>query len=132
MWKETIICIIIIVVIIFGNIITQNYTKESVGELTSELEKLKEDFSMIEQGKKDNEEVTTKMKEIKLNWDKRYSKLAYYIEHDELEKVETNMTAMSSFIEKEDYASATSELDKSIYLLKHIKKKYEFNLENIF
>ncbi len=132
MWKETIICMIIVIVIIVGNVITQNYTLESVKKLTDELEELKEDFLKIEQGEKDNEDAKEKMKEIKENWDTRHNNLAYYIEHDELEKVETDLTAMNSFIEQEEYAEAISELDKSVFILKHIKEKYEFNLQNIF
>lgn len=132
MWKETVICITIILAIIVGNIITQNYTKESVEELTNDLEELKEEFFKIEQGEKDSKKAKEKMDEIKENWDSRHDKLAYYIEHDELEKVETDLTAMNSFVEKEEYTSATSELDKSVFVLKHIKKKYEFNLENVF
>lgn len=132
MWKETIICIIIVVAIIAGNVMTQNYTVESVKELTSALEELKEAFFKIEQGEKDSKEAKGKMEEIKANWDSRHDKLAYYIEHDELEKVETNLTAMKSFIETEEYTDAASELDKSVFVLKHIKEKYEFNLENIF
>jgi Tfp pilus assembly protein PilO len=132
MWKETIICMIIVIVIIVGNVITQNYTLESVKELTDELEELKEDFLKIEQGEKDNEDAKEKMKEIKENWDTRHNNLAYYIEHDELEKVETDLTAVNSFIEQEEYAEAISELDKSVFILKHIKEKYEFNLQNIF
>ncbi len=132
MWKEMIICIIIVVAIIVGNIMTQNYTIESVKELTSALEELKEEFPKIEQEKKENKEAKEKMQEIKSNWESRHNKLAYYIEHDELEKVETNLTAMNSFIETEEYTDAVNELDKSVFVLKHIKEKYEFNLENIF
>ena len=42
MLKEMIICIVIILAIIFGNIITQNYTKQSVLELTDTLSNLKD------------------------------------------------------------------------------------------
>ena len=132
MLRETIICIIIVSTIIFGNVMTQNYTKESVKELTSALDELKEDIPKIQQGEKESKEAIVKMEKIKTKWDSRHDKLAYYIEHDELEKVETNLTAMNSFLEAEEYADATSELDKSAFVLKHIKEKYEFNLENIF
>ena len=73
-----------------------------------------------------------KKEKVKEEWETRHDKLAYYIEHDELEKVETNLTSMNSFLETNEYAEAISELDKDIFILKHIKEKYEFNLENIF
>ena len=42
MWKETIICVAIVIVIVVANIITQNYTVDSVETLSDELGKVKE------------------------------------------------------------------------------------------
>ena len=42
MWKETIVCVVIISVIVVANIITQNYTLNSVETLTEEIGKVKE------------------------------------------------------------------------------------------
>ena len=42
MTKEWIICIIIIILVISLNIITQNYTKQSVEQIDKNLEELKE------------------------------------------------------------------------------------------
>ena len=72
------------------------------------------------------------MEEIKKSWEARHDKLAYFIEHDELEKVETDLTSLKSFIETNSYSEATSELDKSVFVLQHIEDKYAFNLENVF
>ena len=133
MWKEGIICIAIVGSILFGNVITQNYTQESIGELTNQLEELKEELQQLnEQENNNDEKATENMKKIKQNWDSRHYKLAYYIEHDELEKVETDLTGVNSFIETNEYAEAISEVDKGIFVLKHIEEKYRFNLENIF
>ena len=66
------------------------------------------------------------------DWEKRHDKLAYYIEHDELEKVETAFVAMKSYVESEQYEESKSELDKSIFILKHIEDKYDFTLQNVF
>ncbi len=65
-------------------------------------------------------------------WERRHDKLAYFIEHDELEKVKTDLTALNSFIETKEYAEAISELDKCVFVLKHIEDKYAFNLQNVF
>ena len=40
MKKEIIVCIIIVIAIIVGNIVTQNYTVKSIGILSEELEEL--------------------------------------------------------------------------------------------
>lgn len=129
MLKESIICVVIVIAIIFGNNVTQNYTKETVSELTSELTLLRED--MINQ-EVDNKKTRDKIEEIYEQWQKRHDKLAYFIEHDELEKVETELIAIKSYIETEEYQESVSELDKSVFILQHIEDKYAFNLQNIF
>ena len=60
--------------------------------------------------------VKNKKEEIKKEWENRYNKLAYFIEHDELEKVKTDLTALNSFIETKEYAEANSELDKCVFV----------------
>lgn len=130
MLKESIICIVLVIAIFIGNNVTQNYTKESAKELSNMLNELKENILNIEG--EDSNQLKDKMKGIKEEWESRFNKLAYYIEHDELEKVENNLTGISSFIEMEEYAEAISELDKGVFVLKHIQDKYAFSLENIF
>lgn len=128
MGKETIISIVIVILIVVANTITQNYTVETVKIMSGNLEELKK----IIMDQEDNEIIKQKNEEIKKIWESRHDKLAYYIEHDEVEKVETNLTGITSFIETEEFADAISELDKSNFILKHIEDKYAFNLENIF
>lgn len=131
MWKEIIICIIIVTTITIGNNITQNYSLESIETLTSKLGELK--VQMKEKKKNiDNEKIQEKANNIFNEWTQRYDKLAYYIEHDELEKVETNLTSLKSCIETNSFSEAVNELDKCTFVLKHIKDKYMFNLQNIF
>lgn len=131
MQKEVIVCIFIIVLIIVGNVVTQNYTVESVESLADQLSDLKSDIFKEEENI-ERDSIKDKIKQIEDNWESRHDKLAYYIEHDELEKVETNLTSLGSFIEANENSEAVSELDKSIFVLKHIEDKYAFNLQNIF
>lgn len=131
MGKETIICIIIVIAIVIGNIVTQNYTIDSVKELSDGLTELKTELENQEDDISRGN-VKDKIQKIEDNWKGRHEKLAYYIEHDELEKVETNITALKSFIVTNEYAEAVSELDKSVFVLKHIEDKYAFNLQNVF
>lgn len=131
MIKELVISIIIVVSIFIGNTFTENYTRESVKETSDNLVELRKEI--IKNDDEININVSkNKIDEIHNKWDDRYEKLAYYIEHDELEKVKTELTSLKGYIEKEEYADAVSELDKSIYILKHIKDKTAFNLKNIF
>ena len=129
MLKEIIICIVIILTIILGNNITQNYTKQSVSKISNELMSLQETAIKKEIN---NQEAKNKIEEAYKQWNERYDKLAYFIEHDELEKIETELTEIRSHIETEEYEELVSELDKSMFLLKHIEDKYAFNLQNVF
>ena len=124
---ELIICIVLVILIIIGDIITQNYTKNTVNYLTGELENLGKNLSA-----KDDNKAYEKISEIDNKWKKAHDKLAYYIEHDELEKVETNFTACKSLAKNGEYEQAISELEKTVYVLDHITDKYSFNLVNIF
>ena len=127
MHKEMIICVILAILIIIGDIITQNYTKNTVNYITGELENLKQ--SLLE---KSNEKANVEIDKIDNKWNEVYDKLAYYIEHDELEKVDTAIVDAKSFVETEDYPSAVAEIDKAKFVMEHIKRKYAFNLQNIF
>lgn len=129
MLKETIICIVIVIAIIFGNNTTQSYTKESVSELSSGLMSLREKLT---QENIENENIKNEAEAVYQKWGEKHDKLAYFIEHDELEKVETQFIAIKSYVETEEYEESISELDKSVFILKHIEDKYAFNLQNVF
>lgn len=129
MRKELIICIIVIILIIITNIITQNYTNKSVETMNIELENLKVKLMQEEVEKK---EVDEEIEQIMEHWTKRNKKLAFYIEHDELEKVETELTSLKANIEVEQYEESVPELEKSIFILNHIKEKFKLNIKNIF
>ena len=127
MYKETIICIFIIILIIGLDIITQNYTKKSTIEITDCLSKLKDEIE-----NENLENAKLKIEELDNKWDNRHDKLAYYIEHDELEKVDTAIVHVKSFVENDDIPSAMAELETGKFVLEHIERKYKFNLQNIF
>ena len=122
---------IIVVLIFAGNALTGNYTKASVEETTNNLQELRTEM-MKEDYEVNSEECIKKIDKIHEMWDVRYEKLAYYIEHNELEKVETELTGLRGYVDKEEYVEAVAGLDRSIYILEHIKDKLAFNLKNVF
>lgn len=129
MLKELAICVITVILIFVGNIITQNYTNNSIDTTSEELRKLREEMVKEEI----NSEIAIQgINEIYNNWNEKHKILAYYIGHDELEKVETDLSALKGYIEVEEYKEAVAELDRTIYVLRHIKNKTIFSLENIF
>lgn len=160
MQKELVVCIIIVITIIVGNVLTHNNTKNAVAEMNKSLQnvssKIFEDISnkkkpnteisksnksskngknieenqdSIENVNKEIEQLIITSKEI---WDKKYQALAYYIEHDELEKVSEALVRAKSNINAEEYNTAIENIDGCIFLLQHIEEKDKFSLKNIF
>lgn len=128
MWREATIIIVILVLLFVGNYLTQSNTTKSVEIMTQELQSLKED--MMEHQNK--QQIEKKMEESMDKWHKIDETMAYYIEHDELEKVETGLTGLKASLAVEDYEAGVVELEKAIYLLEHIKEKQVFSFINIF
>ena len=127
MYKELIICIVVILIVVVLNIYTEKYTKESVTRITDNLDTLK--LAMQEEN---SEETSKQINDIIEEWDNRYKKLAYYIEHDELEKVETELLALKANIEVEEYEQGMPDLNRCIFILEHIKEKSALQIKNIF
>lgn len=136
MLKESIICIAILTSIFIGNYCTQNYTKTSVTELSNMLDNLEEvvEENINHETEKEEQEniVKNKSQELYNNWKQRYAKLAYFIEHDELEKVESEIVSLKGNINVKEYGEVESQIEKTKFILKHIEEKYKFNLQNIF
>lgn len=127
MMKETIICVIIVVLIVSLDIFTQGYTQRATSEITQIFKELKEEM-LIE----NKEQIDNKVEILDEKWGQKHDALAYYIEHDEIEKVDTAIVSLKSYVETKDYSSAVAELDEGKFVLEHIQKKNAFNLENVF
>lgn len=161
MQKELIICIIIVIAIIVGNTLTHNNTKNAVSEVNKKLQEVTEKI-LYAQGETENETGKSSTEEQKNTksveaeeeenakgilekqnieneitksselWNKEYQTLAYYIEHDELEKVSEALVRAKANISAEEYSSAIENIDSCIFLLQHIEEKDKFTLKNIF
>ena len=128
MYKELVICSLLVISIVLLNGLTQNYTKRKTNELSEELKDLKQKIEIgdnLEEKKKFMDNIYSKWKEF-------HDISAIYIEHHELEKVENNMISCKNFIEQDIKDMSLNELDKIVFGLEHINDKYEFNLINIF
>ena len=127
MLKEYLICIVIIISILGLDFYTQNFTSKAVNEMTGRFNQIEEYISKneIEQAKSEIEKVSDK-------WEKEQKKLAYYIEHDELEKVHTAIVKLKSYVETENFSEAMAELAEGKFVIEHIQEKNSFNLQNIF
>ena len=94
MHKEIIITVIIVILIIVLNVITQDYTQDTAEIMQSKLEEIKVD---LEAGK-EIKDIEEKLKKTIEEWNNRKNILAYYLEHDEIEKIETELTALNANI----------------------------------
>jgi len=127
MLKEAIICIVIVIGILGLEFYTQNFTQKTVNEITGIFKNIEENIS-----KQDIEQTNNEIKNIEDKWEEKQKKLAYYIEHDELEKVHTAIVTMKSYVQTEDFSSAMAELEEGKFVIEHIQEKNSFNLQNIF
>ena len=127
MLKEAIICIVIVLGILGLEFYTQNFTSKTVSEITERFNSLKENIS-----KRDMEQMNNNIDDIWAKWEEEQKKLAFYIEHDELEKVHTSIVKMKSYVENENFSEAMAELEEGKFVIEHIQEKNSFNLQNIF
>lgn len=127
MYKQLLICLFIVILIVVVDICTQNYTKESVSHLTDDLNLLKESINNM-----DKENSKEQIDNTISNWDERYEYLSYYIEHDELEKVKTELVSLKANIETEEFEQGQADINRAIFILEHIKQKTALQIKNIF
>ena len=131
MKKEAIITIVIIVVIFLAEYTTKNYTKQVFSKVENELNLLKEEI--LDDKNANNKEYLIKRTEsIKEDWEKDNELLSYYLEHDELEKVNTQIVLIKGYFESDSLQDSIPDLEECIFILKHIQEKEAFNLKNIF
>ena len=129
MTKEILILGIILALIFVGEFITENYTKETIDKISYDLMEMR---SQIVNDKKINvDNDKKKIDDINSYIESRHDKLSYYIEHNELNKVRTELVVLESDIDVEDYQDAVVRIDNSISILNLIKEKSKFNLKNI-
>jgi len=129
MQKELVISIIVLVCIFGLNYITQKNTDNTVQSVSSKLEIVRND---VTQEEVDKEKATLDANDAFDKWEEFDDTLAYYIEHNEIEKVTTALTSVKSYVEMELYDDSVEAIDKCIYILDHIHQKEMVTLDNIF
>ena len=129
MKKEIIITIVTIIVIIVGDFITQNLTRKCVNETTEKLSNFK---NVVLNKENNTSRLKYESEKIYNTWRKESKELAYYIEHDELEKVDVQIQIITADLEADTPEESISEIEHAIYLLHHIEEKRALKLKNIF
>lgn len=140
MKKELIIVIIIVIAIIILDTITHNYTKNNFAKINEQLEQIKKISENIAKKEKEREsdknskqqELQEKIKIMEEDWQAINKNTAFYIEHEELEKVNASMIKFKSYIQLEEYTEAIPELENCKYILDHIRDKEAMQIINLF
>lgn len=122
--KEYVILFLIILFVVSIEIMTDSITHKSISDINIKIEELEE--------KLESDEAKNKIKELCTYWKEEEDKLAFYMEHNELEKVGVLVDNVKSNIENDNMEDVTQEIDEIKFLLQHIKQKQKLELKNIF
>ena len=132
MQKEMIIVAVIIVVVVVVNITTDKYTKNCVSEINMKLEEICDMANASLEEEKENNQIIEKMDVLREEWSNFSKKLAFYIEHDEIEKVDTSIVEINEYIKLGLFDDSIPEIRKCSFILEHIKNKGELQVINLF
>lgn len=127
MYKELIISIVIIAIIVASDILTTKYLNRSTDNMRESLYNVEK--AILENNKND---IDTSMHNLQVLWESNHKKLSYFVEHDELEKVKVRISNMSGNKKVEEYKQMVQYIEECTYILEHIKEKESLLLENIF
>jgi len=122
--KEYVILFLIILFVVSIEIITDNITHKSISDVKDRISDIEKSLQ--------TDEAKEKIGELCDSWKSEEDKLAFYIEHNELEKVGILVDNVKSNIENDNMEDVTQEIDEIKFLLEHIKQKQKLELKNIF
>lgn len=123
--REIAILVLIILFIIFFDIIFEKHFSIQKREFELLVSKLQE-LVLDKQNSKD------KAEELYQNWIDFESKAAFYVEHDELEKVGLKINLIKKTVEINETDLTVEYLEEIKFLLDHIYDKDKLRLKNIF
>lgn len=129
MRKELIITILVFLIIFISDIFLQNYIKGSVEEIKNDLENLKKE--VLDSGI-ESKELEEKVKTIYEKWEIKNKVLTFFVEHDELEKVNTELNKIKGYFEVDMKDDSVTDINETIYVLEHIREKQKVSLKNVF
>ena len=110
-----------------------NQSKEETNKNNDEESKLQCNRKNDEQtNNEQKEKLANEIKKLKEEWQEINYKMSYYIEHDELEKVNSAIVKFESSMKIEQYSDAIPELENCKYILEHIRDKQAIRAINFF
>lgn len=125
MKKSIIICIVIVLLIVLGDIILQRYINDKFYSITEKLDKISNNYE-------NHEDNLKNIDELNKIWNSSYDIMACYLEHDELEKVKAQLTIMEAAAKIDDFDMIYEETSRTKYIVEHINEKQSLKIDNIF
>ena len=129
MYKEIVVCILVVILIISMDLLSNNYTKKVFFSINDSLENLRNEML---KDNKDTNKINEGINKVEQEWNKKLNLLSCYIEHNELEKVARQLTLIKGNIDVGEYNQAIPQLDDCVYVINHIKDKESLIIRNLF
>lgn len=129
--KEITIIVIIITIVCTASFFMQDYLTKTSDELVNKLEVLKEEIKYAQESG-DNKRAKSISKEAMDKWEDIHKQWSTVVLHEELDMIQLSLIQVNAGVEIGSYEDSLQEIDKSIFLVGHIKEKEVFQLKNIF
>lgn len=129
MYKEIVVCILVVILIFSMDLLSNNYTKKVFFIINDSLENLRNEML---KDNKDTNKINEGINKVEQEWNKKLNFLSCYIEHNELEKVARQLTLIKGNIDVGEYNQAVPQLDDCVYVINHIKDKESLLIRNLF
>ncbi len=129
MYKEIVVCILVVILIFSMDLLSNNYTKKVFFSINDSLENLRNEML---KDNKDTNKINEGINKVEQEWNKKLNFLSCYIEHNELEKVARQLTLIKGNIDVGEYNQAVPQLDDCVYVINHIKDKESLIIRNLF
>lgn len=128
--KEITIIIVCIIIVIIGANVSLGYLSKTGDDLINNLNELKEEIEKAENSKENKAkelaaDIYTKWQKVEKSW-------SIIVTHNELDLIQLSLIEMKTYIDKNKYSESMEELEKSSFLLEHIKDKEKLELKNVF
>lgn len=124
-FKKTITIVIALTFIILLNNYFMKTLDNYMKKIDNILEKIEKDFE------EKNKNIKT-IEELEKVWNEAEKKLAFFIDHEELEKTEIEIYLAKKSMEQENFENAIENISKAKYMLNHMKEKNTLSIINIF
>lgn len=126
MHKEMIISIVVIVAIVILNFFVGRAVDDKLNTVRGQLGEMRKEIESqnYDRASEISEDITN-------YWNDSEVFLSCYIEHDELEKVQTEFTSLKACLKVHE-EDCLEYIDRMDFVIKHIEEKDDLVLQNIF